>query len=86
MESLKDKVEKLLRSAYPDSTVILEQPSPAAKIGGLLIAPQFEGIEQIDRQEQLWSKLRGALSPTEQMKITAILTLTPDEQSVPTDE
>jgi stress-induced morphogen len=50
------------------------------KVGGFLIWPGFEGYDQVERQRTVWEILRERLSPDEQRRVTAILTITPLEQ------
>lgn len=42
-------------------------------------------MEQIDRQQKLADVIQANLPRDEQVRITAILTVTPDERSVPTE-
>ncbi len=82
MEALMQKINGVLKSAFPDATAELEQAAPADKVGGLLIWAGFEGMEHIKRQNRLWAVLKKGLTRQEQLRITAILTLTPEERTV----
>ncbi len=85
MEELIDRLRNLLEAEFPGAEVELEAASPTDKLGGFLIWKGFEGMEQIDRQEKLANVIRSRLPHEDQLRISAILTITPDERSVPTD-
>ncbi|MCK4515194.1 MAG: hypothetical protein KAU31_08050 [Spirochaetaceae bacterium] len=85
MEELMNQLRTLLLAEFPDAEVVLEQASPTEKVGGFLIWSGFDGMEQIDRQQRLAAVIRSKLSRADQLRITAILTVTPDERSVPTE-
>ena len=85
MEELMNRLRNLLEAEFPEAKVELEQASPAEKVGGFLIWSGFDGMEQIERQQRLADVIRSKLSRDDQIRITAILTVTPDERSVPTE-
>lgn len=85
MEELINRLNSLLLAEFPDAEVVLEQASPAEKVGGFLIWSGFDGMEQIDRQQRLSDVIRSKLPREDQLRITAIFTVTPDERSVPTE-
>lgn len=85
MEKLMEKLRGLLEAEFPGAEVELEPASPADKLGGFLVWKDFEGMEQIDRQQRLAEVIRSNLSREDQLRITAILTVTPDERSIPTE-
>jgi acid stress-induced BolA-like protein IbaG/YrbA len=84
MDALISRLRKLLETQFKGASVLLEPASPTEKVGGFLVWGGFDGMDQIDRQQML-SKVIRELPRDEQVKITAILTLTPDERSVPTE-
>jgi hypothetical protein len=77
---LKGKIQALLTQNFPNARLMLDESKPLNKVSGMLIWGGFDGMEQIDRQSKLWRVLRSNLSPDEQLKITAILTMTPAER------
>lgn len=81
-QELIDKIKGILQAGFPNAVVELEQAVPSTKVAGLLICPDFEGVEQIERQDLLWNVLSKNLTRPEQLQITAILTLTPEERTV----
>ncbi len=85
MEELIKRLRKLLEAQFPEAKAELEQAFPAEKVGGFLIWRGFDGMEQIDRQQRLSDVIRSELPREDQLRITAILTVTPDERSVPTE-
>lgn len=80
--SLAEKVEASLKARFAGASVELDPPVPGERIGGFLIWDGFDGVEQIERQRQVWKELRDKLDASEQQDVSAILTLTPDEVSV----
>ena len=82
MEAFAKKVKDVLVAEFPKATIDLDVAKPSKKIGGLMVWQGFKGIEQIKRQTRLWKVLRLRLTPEEQLRITAILTVTPQEREV----
>ncbi|HTK78213.1 MAG TPA: hypothetical protein VL371_23300 [Gemmataceae bacterium] len=80
MEEFIRQVTDLLRQHFPDSDLEFERAGPQ-RIGGLLAWSGFTGVEQIARQRQVWQVLRAGLSPEDQLRISAVLTLTPEEMA-----
>jgi acid stress-induced BolA-like protein IbaG/YrbA len=79
MEQQIERIRKVLKSKFPGATPELEQAKPLKKIGGFLIWPGFEGVEQIKRQRALSRALKEGLKPQELAQVTTILTITPGE-------
>jgi hypothetical protein len=79
MEEFIQRLTNVLLQRFPDSELELEPAG--ARVGGFLIWDGFEAAEQIERQRQLWRVLRAELSPEDQLKIAAILTLTHGEMT-----
>jgi hypothetical protein len=74
------KLGRLLRSAFPGALVRrLGRPPGGDRIGGVLVWGGFEGLDQIDRQRELWAVLRRDLTPEEQAQISLLMTVTPRE-------
>ena len=78
--SFRAKLSRVLTQAFPGAAVQLDQSKPLGKFSGLVVWDGFGGLEQVDRQARLWKRLRAELSKEEQLKITAILTMTPAER------
>ena len=78
--SFRNKVSQLLVRSFPDARISIDEAKPSKKLSGIVVWPGFDGLEQVDRQSRLWKVLRSKLSPEEQLKITAILTMTPAER------
>jgi len=76
------KVAEVLQREFPGSTPELEQARPLQKVGGYLIWSGFEGVEQIDRQRQLTGAIKRNLPAHEQLLVTTILTMTPQESEL----
>ena len=80
MENLNTKIARVLSENFPEAKVTIDRSRPSDKFGGLVVWKGFEGSDQVDRQGRLWKVLRQTLSRDEQLKITAILTMTPTER------
>lgn len=79
MATLKDKVDALVTTYLPGATTELEEIPLLEKLSGQVVWEGFSGKLQRDRQRELWSVLRNNLSPQEELALSAILTLTPEE-------
>ena len=77
-----ERVREVLARRFPGAEFDLELSVPSRKVGGFVIWPGFEGKEQIDRQQLVWQAIRGDLSRDDQLQITAILTVTPNEMAI----
>ena len=75
----KQKLTAVLSKNFPDASIKVEQAGSNKKLGGMVVWNGFDGIDQVDRQRELWSVLKKTLSPEEQLKISAILTMAPVE-------
>lgn len=80
MEKLNTTLARVLSESFPEAKVKIDRSKPSEKFGGLVVWKGFEGTDQVDRQGRLWKVLRQNLSRDEQLKITAILTMTPAER------
>jgi acid stress-induced BolA-like protein IbaG/YrbA len=76
VERIRVAIEKGLPGAIIDD---MAEVRAGGRVGGAVIWSEFRGIEQIERQEKLWAVLGEALSREEQLQISLIITLTPDE-------
>lgn len=74
------RINRRLEQSFPGATVELETPYDD-RVGGVLLWDGFQGVDQIDRQRRLWKALRSGLTQGEQLRVTAILTVTPSERS-----
>lgn len=81
MEEFKTTLEQHLRDFFEGSDPQLEIVEPMEKVGGVLVWQGFEGEAQHKRQAELWGFLRRNLDLLDQMRITAILTVTPAEMA-----
>lgn len=85
MEDLPERLTDLLKRHFPGAEISLD-PTYAPKVGGLVVWQGFDDVEQIVRQHQLWDVIRANLSAEEQLRITAILTMTPTEMAIMNEE
>jgi|GEM_PF-1844146 len=82
MDKIAQKLKLLFTLRFPGSGIEIEETVPGTKIGGALIAPQFVGVEQIERQRLLWGALRESLSSEELSHLGTFLTFNPYEVEV----
>ena len=82
MDKIAQKLNLLFTLRFPGSGIEIEETVPGIKIGGALIAPQFVGMEQIERQRLLWGALRESLSSEELSHLGTFLTFNPYEVEV----
>jgi acid stress-induced BolA-like protein IbaG/YrbA len=54
--------------------------SDNGNVGGILISGCFEGMDETERQELVWDKLKEKLSAEEQRRIASLITVTPEEE------
>jgi acid stress-induced BolA-like protein IbaG/YrbA len=80
MEEFIQRMRRLLQDQFAGGEVDLEERG-SGRISGFLIWSGFEALEQIERQRQLWRVLRAHLDAGDQLKVVAILTLTPEEMA-----
>jgi acid stress-induced BolA-like protein IbaG/YrbA len=73
------RLRQVLRDlGYTDDEIFLEAAG-RGRVAGYIISEAFRGESQINRQDQLWAKLREQLRPDELTSIVAVLTMTPTE-------
>lgn len=80
MEDFIKKLTDLLKASFPDAQTELEAIG-ADRVSGFLIWDGFVGVEHIERQRTVWRLIRSELTPDEQHRIAAVLTMTSDEMS-----
>jgi acid stress-induced BolA-like protein IbaG/YrbA len=78
MDEIKEELRGVIAAAYIGAVIELNESVPGRKVGGSVIAVQFDGQEQIDRQRALWDTLRHNLG-SRLVYVGTILTLTPQE-------
>ena len=78
--SLESRLRDFLESLdYSDKETRVEEVSPTNVIG-VLTTPDFNGMDESERQEQVWAAIHDEFTPTEQARIEFIFTNTPDEE------
>ena len=79
IRDLRKKLKGLLESDFPNCSLHLERASGSGRIGGELVWSGFVGKDQLERQTVLSKLMRDQLSRDEQLKLSTILTFTPEE-------
>jgi stress-induced morphogen len=82
---ISEKVEAAIKEAFPDSSLNLEESS-GGKLFGMIVSPQFAKMPDRSRQQMLWGVLQKRLTIDDQTQITAILTVTPEEDNLLSEE
>jgi acid stress-induced BolA-like protein IbaG/YrbA len=75
---METKLRKILqRVGGPTATVIIKRDD--WRFVATLVAPRFEGMHEIERQEQVWEALLDELSDTEAEFLEFVFTEAPSE-------
>jgi len=77
--TLNDKLRRALAARFPGADLKLTRSGHGKRLGGTLVWSGFEDTAQIDRQVELRRAIDDALSDEEQLLVSFILTVTPDE-------
>ena len=78
MVSLRQKVDKLLRQAFPRPDRVTLQDDDG--IIGVVVSSRFAGVDVIDRQDMIWQALEKSLSSDEKRRVLTIVAVTPKEE------
>lgn len=76
---LRQSLEKGLEQRGIQATVETEAVRFTQLHRALVTSPQFEDMGHGERQDILWRILRDELSPEEQLRVSVVVALTPDE-------
>ena len=77
-DDLSVKVQKVLQERFREARVEAHRSKGARRVNGSLITPDFNNLDQADRQKAVHEALRDRLG-LEAQGISIILTYTPDE-------
>ncbi|RIK81206.1 hypothetical protein DCC62_02695 [candidate division KSB1 bacterium] len=79
-ERLVRQVRTVLYDEFPDAkTLKLDVDHEGQHVSGFIVAQDFEGMEDADRQDRVWDALEKGLSVDEQSRILSVIALTPTE-------
>ncbi len=81
MEEFIQRLTALLHHHFAGSELEFEIAGPR-RVGGLVVWEGFAGQDHLERQRAMWKMLRAELTPEEQLQVSALLTLTPEEMAV----
>jgi hypothetical protein len=84
MDKFVKKLEKLIQSELPGSQFLTEIAKP--RVGGTILWVGFAGKDQVERQGIIRTLIRDHLEADEQLKVSLIVTLTPQEYEIITQE
>ena len=86
-QGLREKVRTALAQAcMPDPDPDIQLDDTGDRVGGLIISGSFAGKSPHERQDRIWHYLDQNLSPSERGLISFIVTETPEEHQVLTDD
>jgi hypothetical protein len=80
MDKFIRKLRKLIAHHFAGGRLELRRLD-AGRVSGLLTWDGFDEIEQIERQRAIWRVLRANLTPEEQLRVAAILTMSIEEMA-----
>lgn len=79
LEHMKTALVEKLKAGGIDAEVDTEHVPRTKLHRVLVVAPQFKSMPHYERQDLVWRIAEQTLSPDEQLLVSMILTLTPDE-------
>jgi hypothetical protein len=79
VDQLKDSLQEELSNVGIESKVDVEAVPTTRLYRILVLAPKFKALKHTERQSLVWRIAERALAPDEQLRISMILTLTPNE-------
>lgn len=84
MEALVQKLNELFQRQMPGCQFLPEMAKP--RVGGTILWEGFAGMDQVDRQKIVRTAIREHLDAEAQLKVSLIVTLTPQEYTIITQE
>jgi acid stress-induced BolA-like protein IbaG/YrbA len=74
------KLKGVLQAEIPSAQDIVVEPAPdGERVKGVIISEEFAGIDDADRQDQVWDILESKLSESEQRRVLSLIAYTPEE-------
>jgi hypothetical protein len=77
--TLAKKLRHLLLKKFRGAKLELRRSGEDRRLEGFLIWQGFDGLDQIDRQEKLWTVLNEVLTPEERRQLLIVFTMIPEE-------
>ena len=77
-EELAEKLRTILLDGFGPADVTL---SVRESVVAFVISERFEGMDDMDRQEAIWSILEKSLDRQEQRSVAIVVALTPKERA-----
>jgi acid stress-induced BolA-like protein IbaG/YrbA len=80
LNEFSEKLKGVLKNEFPNAKDILVEPAPdGERVKGVIISESFAGIDDADRQDNVWDILESKLSQTEQRRVLSLIAYTPEE-------
>jgi hypothetical protein len=79
VDQLKDSLHAELAAVGIESEIEIEAVPTTRLYRVLVLAPKFKALRHSERQDLVWRIAQRVLGPDEQLRISMILTLTPNE-------
>jgi acid stress-induced BolA-like protein IbaG/YrbA len=74
------KLKGVLQAEMPSAQdIVVEPASDGERVKGVIISEEFAGIDDADRQDQVWDILESKLSESEQRRVLSLIAYTPEE-------
>jgi hypothetical protein len=81
VDRLRDALVEELAAVGIDADIDVEPVATTRLFRILVLAPKFKALRHTERQNFVWRIAERALSPEEQLRISMIVTMTPEEAS-----
>ena len=82
MDPMMSKLRDAIAAALPGAEVELHRYPPGTRFGGSIVWSGFVGLDQMDRQRVIRKLSDAALDVEGQLRVSMILTLTPEETAM----
>ena len=80
-KSLCERLDELVREAYPDARTRLHEDSQG-RVFGTVVSGSFEGVDEADRQHAFYELVGSKLGPETKQLLLVIFTNTPSEDAL----
>lgn len=82
-DKLRSVLQRGLHERSIEARVSTEHVRRTTLHRAMVVSPQFEDMSHLERQEVVWQVIRSKLSPDEQLRISIVMALTPEEIGEP---
>lgn len=79
-EDVREKLEEALETLDYEDLQVTAELDPGHRLVAVVTTPEFEGVDEAERQSETWQPVFDQLDDEEQALISFIFTNTPDEE------